>query len=190
LLEVPGAELVDAKANEVGDIAATWSIDGVPYLAMRAADGGEPVQISLPTDAIDIEMKGITDPGVAFGRIVDVNYESQGFVASVDGGLSILNYRLIGHEPLQFYGQPRDCNASGAMVISYAHNYNYGHWAMIEPAKAGDADGDWDIDVSDLLGVVDAWGPRPLEWVCGPDLNMDGQVDVMDLLEVLERYGT
>jgi hypothetical protein len=190
LLEIAGAALVDAKANEAGDIVATWSIDDVPYMAMRAAEGVEPLHIALPGDIIDIEIKGITDSGLAFGRIVDVNYESQGFVASVDGGLSILNHRLIGHEPLQFYGLPRDCNASGAMVITYAHNYNYGHWAMIEPARAGDANGTNGIDVADLLSIVDAWGPRPLDSVCGPDLNMDGQVDVQDLLEVLEHYGT
>ena len=49
-------------------------------------------------------------------------------------------------------------------------------------------DGDWSVDVSDVLGVIDAWGPWPSGSVCGPDLDMDGVVGVLDLLEVLGSW--
>jgi hypothetical protein len=74
------------------------------------------------------------------------------------------------------------------MIISWDHNYNYGHWALIEPALGGDADGTWTIDINDVLSVIAAWGPQPAGSICGPDLNMDSVVDVNDLLEVLEHF--
>jgi hypothetical protein len=190
LMAFPYGQAVDARANEAGDLVATWSSgSGTPYLAMRAADSSASVEIALPPDTIAIEIRGLNEGGMAYGLIMNSDYEPEGFVASVLGGLSILNHRLIGHEPLWFYGVPRDANASGAMVITYAHNNSYSHWALIEPAQAGDVDGDGMIDVTDLLGVVDAWGPWPSGSVCGPDLDMDGAVGVLDLLEVLAMYG-
>ena len=102
--------------------------------------------------------------------------------------MRIIGDRLIGSPPLQFYGVARDINASGEMIISWAHNYNYGHWAVARPALPGDVDGDGDVDVSDLLAVVAAWGPQPAGAVCGPDLDVDGTVGINDLLEVLDAY--
>jgi hypothetical protein len=189
LVALPYAQSVEARANEAGDIVASWQTgSGVPYLAMRAANTSAVAEISLPPDTLAVDVRGLTEAGLAFGQIMDGDYESQGFVASVLGGLSVLNHRLIGHEPLQFSGLPRDANVSGAMVIMLASNNNYSHWALIEPASAGDVDGDWSVDVSDVLGVIDAWGPWPGGSVCGPDLDMDGAVGVLDLLEVLGSW--
>jgi len=190
LMTFPYGQGVEARANEAGDLVGTWaSGSGTPYMAMRAAAGSELVEIALPPDTIAVDVYGLTEAGMAYGLIMNSEYEPEGFAASVTGGLSILNHRFIGHEPLWFYGVPRDANASGAMVITYAHNNSYSHWAMIEPARSGDVDGDGEIDVSDVLGVVDAWGPWPSGSVCGPDLDMDGVVGVVDLLEVLAAFG-
>jgi hypothetical protein len=45
------------------------------------------------------------------------------------------------------------------MIISWSHNYNYGHWAQIEPALEAETDGIWAIDINDVLSVIAAWGP-------------------------------
>ena len=42
------------------------------------------------------------------------------------------------------------------------------------------------VNVTDLLAVMDAWGPCI---ACSADLNGDGIVDVIDLLEVVGNWG-
>lgn len=56
-----------------------------------------------------------------------------------------------------------------------------------QPAACfGDTTGDGYVDVSDLLMVLNAWGPCSQ---CSADLNNDGTVDVSDMLEVLANWG-
>jgi len=49
-----------------------------------------------------------------------------------------------------------------------------------------DIDGDGDIDVTDFLALLAAWGPNPGH---PADLNGDGVVDVVDFLELLSGWG-
>ncbi len=188
VLTVVNAVNLDALAGETNVIAITWYVDNDPNLAMVPPSGNKAVDIQLPPYTLGVEVFGITDAGVAYGRVMDTNYEMQGFVSTIDGGLSILNHRLIGEPPLQFYGIPRDSNASGALIIRYAHNYNYSHWALIEPARPGDADGDGNVNIIDILSIVGAWGIRMPDAICGPDLDMNGVVDITDLLEALAHF--
>jgi len=54
-----------------------------------------------------------------------------------------------------------------------------------EPTVPGDVNGDGMVNVTDLLEVMDTWGP----WeVCPADLNGDGFVDIVDLLEVVGNW--
>jgi hypothetical protein len=55
-----------------------------------------------------------------------------------------------------------------------------------DAAVPGDLDGDGDVDVSDLLGLLAAWGPCPPP--CPADLNRDGVVNVTDLLILLANW--
>jgi hypothetical protein len=50
---------------------------------------------------------------------------------------------------------------------------------------AGDTDGDGQVNQSDVLAVIDAWG----EVSSVADVNESGQVDVVDLLVVLDQFG-
>ena len=52
--------------------------------------------------------------------------------------------------------------------------------------QPGDANGDWRVDVMDLLSVIEDWGG--CQGRCDADLNDDGYVNVMDLLMVLEHW--
>lgn len=61
-------------------------------------------------------------------------------------------------------------------------------WYCLETivALAGDATGDFHVDISDLLYVINMWGPCPDPFrPCGADLNDDRIVDVQDLLLVI-----
>ena len=55
-----------------------------------------------------------------------------------------------------------------------------------DPTVPGDVNGDGIVNVSDILAVMDAWGPCD---GCSADLNNDGIVDVVDLLEVVGNWG-
>ena len=55
-----------------------------------------------------------------------------------------------------------------------------------DPILPGDVNGDGIVNVTDLLTIMDAWGPCS---GCPADLNGDGIVDVTDLLEVVGNWG-
>ena len=54
-----------------------------------------------------------------------------------------------------------------------------------DPVIPGDVNGDGFVNVTDLLAVMDTWGPCE---ECPADLNNDGIVDVVDLLEVVGNW--
>lgn len=60
------------------------------------------------------------------------------------------------------------------------------------PIKAlcpADITGDGTVNVSDLLAVINAWGPCPKGGVCPADITGDGTVNVSDLLAVINAWG-
>ena len=186
---VSSAYNFEIKSNDAGVIAASWDTGADnPRILMTSESGLDPVELSVPPGMIAVILDGISDGGIAYGRFLDTDYVTIGYVATANDGIRIIGDRLIGSPPLQFYGVARDINASGTMIISWAHNYNYGHWALAEPAMPGDVNGDGTVNVTDLLAIVAAWGPHPVDAACGPDLDINGVVDVEDLLEVLEAF--
>ena len=54
-----------------------------------------------------------------------------------------------------------------------------------DPVIPGDVNGDGIVGITDLLAVVDAWGPCG---GCSEDLSGDGVVDIVDLLEVIGNW--
>jgi hypothetical protein len=54
-----------------------------------------------------------------------------------------------------------------------------------DPPVPGDVNGDGFVNVTDLLAIMDVWGPCS---GCDADLNGDGVVDVTDLLEVVGNW--
>lgn len=56
---------------------------------------------------------------------------------------------------------------------------------------AGDATGDWRVNIDDLLMIINAWGPcpsPPAPAECEADLNKSGAVDIDDLLTVINGW--
>jgi hypothetical protein len=59
----------------------------------------------------------------------------------------------------------------------------------VDDACPADLDGDHDVDVTDLLAVIAAWGDCDDAEPCPADINDSGDVNVMDLLEVIAAWG-
>lgn len=57
---------------------------------------------------------------------------------------------------------------------------------LLQPCPA-DTNNSGGVDVSDLLAVINAWGPCPAP--CSADINADGEVNVSDLLAVINAWG-
>jgi hypothetical protein len=53
----------------------------------------------------------------------------------------------------------------------------------------GDIDGDGNVDITDLLALLAAWGDCPQQGECPADLNGDGVVGIGDLLILLANWG-
>ena len=81
-----------------------------------------------------------------------------------------------------------DAPGSGAPLTGGGFEVIGGFWAGGGPAIPCPADitGDGQINVSDLLAVISAWGVCP---GCPADINADGQVNVTDLLMVINGWG-
>ena len=57
----------------------------------------------------------------------------------------------------------------------------------VHPFRFADLDCDGSVNVNDLLGVINAWGPCPAP--CAADVNADSAVNVNDMLAVINDWG-
>ena len=67
--------------------------------------------------------------------------------------------------------------------------YGYVMTANVRANCAGDIDGTGSVNVTDLLAMLDAWGPCDPSIPCMADLDGDGEVAVDDVLKVMEQWG-
>jgi hypothetical protein len=80
--------------------------------------------------------------------------------------------------------------AGGAFTMAEGSTVNrIARWQDCLDPIAGDADGDGQVDVDDLIAVMLAWGPCPAPpETCLEDVNVDGQVNVDDLVIVILNW--
>lgn len=79
-----------------------------------------------------------------------------------------------------WYGMNTDCNDSD--------NNGTADICEEDDACVGDLNGDGNVDITDMLGVLANWGACG-EGACNGDLNDDGVVDITDMLAVLSHWG-
>ncbi|MHC5024512.1 MAG: DUF7453 family protein [Planctomycetota bacterium] len=114
-----------------------------------------------------------TGPDVVADRVIQIGDPL--FGSTLAGVSSVLGAHAI--------------NDDGAIAFEYFLADGRSGIAVAAPLQ-GDANGDTVVDVTDLLIVLDAWGPclPPCPPFCTGDVNEDCTVDVTDLLLVLANW--
>jgi hypothetical protein len=59
----------------------------------------------------------------------------------------------------------------------------------VEDPCPTDVDMDGKTSISDLLRLIDSWGPVPAGETRREDVNGDGVVNILDLLRILDAFG-
>lgn len=120
--------------------------------------------------------------------IFSINNQNVGATTSfiADTGQIVGNRLLPGTYLLDF-----SCGASvskGQTQASQTLNWTLTLTPAVTPC-GGDLNNDGSVNVTDLLGVIGAWGACPAPANCPADRNFDGTVNVTDLLQVIGTWG-
>jgi probable HAF family extracellular repeat protein len=106
----------------------------------------------------------------------------------IDGQIIDLNTRTL-MPPGSILGSANGLNSLG-QIVGHASIAGASRGYILTPLPAGDVNGDFAINVDDLLAVITAWGPcPPAPASCIADFDGDGAVDVDDLLAVIVNWG-
>ena len=92
-----------------------------------------------------------------------------------DAGLFGTNSLFIGLDTVEYSSETNDTNGNGIPDACES-----------APCPA-DFNSDTNVNVTDLLALLAAWGTCPPS--CPPDINSDGFVNVTDLLALLAAWG-
>ena len=104
-----------------------------------------------------------------------------------DGDIDLDDFDLF---LLAFDDALADCNENGTsdlldILLGEADKDNNGILDICQTC-VGDLNGDNTLDVSEILAMIDAWGPCEN---CAADINNDDVVDVNDLLYIVGNWG-
>jgi len=124
----------------------------------------------------------------------DVEVTSVDIEFSSDGGVSWQPISLGASDDGFHIWQIPDVNTSSGVVRITAidadgntgANQGDSLFTIQGSAIPGDVNGDGLVNVTDILAVVDTWGPCGIS--CPADLNQSGNVDVVDLLIVIGNW--
>lgn len=171
--------------NENNEIVGWTTLPGVVLSAFRWSNG-----VATPLGTL----------GGSGSRAMDVN--DRGWIVGAATNSSNLEHAFVWID-----GQMHDLNdltASGSgWVLTTAEGINNANeivgWGIssqnhergfiLRPAEPGDANGDGNVNVVDLLSLINSWGPCPALGYCFVDFNFDGIVNVSDLLLLIENWG-
>lgn len=181
----------DVNGDGNMDIATANSSSNTGSILFGNGAGGLAAPQTYPTDAFPL--------GVDLGDI-DGDGDLDWATSSFSGDWRL--YRNNGAGAFTFYTEfdaPQaascvlmfDCDRDGdldlglidelADVVILMRNSGIG--------KLGDVNGDGVVNVTDLLAVINSWGPCPAGQACAADMNGDDAVNVSDLLIVINNWG-
>src|SRR5262245_2791888 len=153
-----------------------------------------------PADGWDANATGISADGqtiVGYERPPGFATGGWGWIWTQAGGMQNLTDYVVANGVTLPGGLilalPLNVSADGRTFVGVASN-GTGFVVRIDPPAdqslcSGDATSDGQVDVSDLLSVVGAWGSCPPADDCTSDFTNDQIVDVNDLLAVINGWG-
>jgi uncharacterized membrane protein len=183
---------IEVVANETGGVAFAWNTnDGTGFtghLGWWSEQDGF-LELQAPGDSIGIMLRAVNASGWIMGMSHDSDYNLQTFVTTVENDMHIVDDRVIGHESI-FMLTASDMNASGQIGTLVTFWGGEDMTAVLSPARPGDANGDGQVNITDLLLIIGLWGEWPVGGICGPDLDMNGLINVEDLLRCIGDWGS
>ena len=189
-----------AIANESGMVALSWQIadpdNPVEELARlarwTAEDGLMPMELSTPIVAI--QLVAMNESGMLLYNALQQDYELVAFFAHGLHNNSDFapSARTFGFECDLPYTAV-DLNDAGQILYRLSTDNSYGTSVLLNPARAGDTNGDGAVGIDDLLQIIGSWGEYTAEDTCGnsiiADLDGDGEVNISDLLACIGDWG-
>ena len=164
-----------------GTVGFSWSTpSGDSYAARWSPEKGF-VNLQLPEDTIGFTLSAISGEGHLAGTAFELPFYNQTALLFDVGA-------AFGHADLFIPG-----GATSTRSISLTNDGDLLMWAdqvhwVLSPRCEGDADGDGQVNVTDLLMAISAWGTYD-EGACGPDVDGDGVVNVNDVLAIISAWG-
>ena len=176
-------------ADESGRVVITWMEDDQAHVATWSSEDGL-VLVEVPEEWLACTGVLMNETGMVLFTIHDQMYNTRYFFAHGLHNNSTtfmdLNKRIFNSCDHIIYSVI-DLNEDGQIALQLGIVLNLEHTAILTMARPGDATGDGEVGVNDLLTVIGHWGEWIAEDDCGggpilPDLDGDSQVNVTDLL--------
>jgi len=174
--------------GKCGPVAMSWNQPFKPPQIAVTQFVDDVTIYDAPPDTLGVQLLGVSDTGLIWGAWLTPDYQMRPFVASAFTPPQLVDHAIIGYPTLTFSG-PIAADADWSLLWSFAGT-NFNASLHLTPAGEGDVNGDGTCGTDDLLAVLSAWGPHSPKAACGPDLDLDGSVDIEDVLIVIANWST
>ena len=180
-----------------GSTVVGWSVStGTVFEAFRWTSGGGMVGLGdFPSSIFESRANGVSGDGSVVVGQGTSSFGNEAFIWDAGNGLQNLKTVLESQLGFPLTGwtltDALAVSADGTTIVGYGNNPTgniEAYVAVILPLDLclTDINGDGNVDVSDLLNLLAAWGPNPGN---AADINNDGNVDIVDLLALLAAWG-
>lgn len=190
------------EGADAGSAALAINEAGMVLISYQRSDGNSGMAIVMPEgDLIDIPLLPGFPTGSAvamnnLGHVVGANLRVEGsaeiiapFYWSSETGSIQLQDAIISGLPWAIFS-PMAINDADQILVRGFNPESYELAALLRPALPGDVNGDRDVDVDDLFGVINGWGDCPSTGGCTADFDGNAVIDIDDLFDVINHWGS
>ncbi len=177
----PGTFSLKVTPSISGKVAFSWATsDGLTHLA-RWSDLNGFEEAVLHDKVLGISADAMSDDGtVACTALIHPFYHQEAYVWESESPSPYTVNDTLPNNPITSH--IIEMNDVGDMLVRSGNEY-----FLLEPRLAADLNQDGNVNVTDILLLIDAWGESPVE-TCSPDINRDGVVNVSDLLILINAW--
>lgn len=179
-----GNDSVREYDGSTGASLGVWSVIGVAF------HGPWCIRLA-PNGLVHVSANLVPESHLTQARVHEFDVDTGNWVRGFIMGADTMLTDATGFDYLP--GDAADCNMNQVpdncdISSGFSHDRNKnGVPDECDAPCPADISGNGSVDVSDLLAVINAWGPCPSP--CAADIVANGQVDVSDLLAVINAWG-